>query len=49
MVPPLHRWPRYVSHPNMAAMFATASFSIAELALPPSSAWLFGLIHSAKA
>jgi hypothetical protein len=31
----------------MAASLATTSFSIAEVAGPPSSAWLFGLISIA--
>jgi len=34
---------------NIRAIPATASFSIAELARPPSSAWLLGLIHIASA
>ena len=36
-------------HPNIRARSATASFSMAELARPPSRAWLFGLIHIASA
>jgi hypothetical protein len=38
IVPPLVRWPRCVRQPYIAAICATASFSIAELARPPSSA-----------
>jgi len=38
IVPPPHRWPRKFFHPNMPAISATASFSIAEVARPPSSA-----------
>ncbi len=49
MVPPPQRWPRKSLQPNMAAIAATASFSIFELSRPPSSAWLFGLIHMASA
>ena len=47
MVPLLVRWPRWVRKPNMAASSATASFSITEVAGPPSSAWLFGLMSIA--
>ena len=35
--------------PNIAAISATASISIAELARPPSRAWLLGLIAMASA
>ena len=49
MVPPPQRCPRKFVHPNIAAISATASFSIADVARPPSSAWLLGLIHMARA
>ena len=41
-VPPLVKCPRCSSHPNILASAATASSSIAELARPPSNAWLVG-------
>ena len=47
MVPLLVRWPRWLPKPNMAASCATVSFSIADVAGPPSSAWLFGLMSMA--
>jgi hypothetical protein len=49
IVPPLDRCPRHFSQPNIRPMSATASFSMAELARPPSSAWLLGLMTMAMA
>ena len=49
IVPPDVRCPRYSVHPNIPAISATASISMAELARPPSRAWLFGLIVIASA
>ena len=47
IVPLLVRWPRCWPYPNIAASCATTSFSIRDVAGPPSSAWLFGLISIA--
>src|SRR3982750_3588120 len=48
-VPDAVRWPRCCGRPNIAAICATASFSISAVAGPPSSAWLFGLSSIAVA
>ena len=48
-VPLLQRCPKHSSQPNKRAMPVTHSFSMAELARPPSRAWLLGLIHMLSA
>ncbi len=48
-VPPLLRWPRCWGQWNISASAATASISMAELARPPSRAWLLGLTDMASA
>ena len=47
MVPLVVRCPRCDAKPNMPASWLTTSFSMAAVAGPPSSAWLFGLMSIA--
>src|SRR5437899_1731307 len=49
MVPDAARCPRCVPSPNIAARSATTSRSIAAVAGPPSSAWLFGFSSIGRA